>query len=116
MRPRQAPVDEVAEQTLRCLCRSVPAALPGIAFLSGGQSDERATAHLNAINRMAKARSLPWRLTFSFARALQQSAMAAWQGEPGNAEAARGILLHRAHLNSLASSGDYQQHMEQRPA
>jgi fructose-bisphosphate aldolase class I len=113
---RQAPVDEVAEQTLRCLSNTVPAAVPGVAFLSGGQSDERATAHLNAINRMAKDRSLPWHLTFSYARALQQAAMAAWKGDPDRVEAARRILLHRARLNSLAATADYAEAMEQEAA
>jgi fructose-bisphosphate aldolase class I len=113
---QQATVAEVAEQTLRCLRDSVPAALPGVAFLSGGQTDVQATAHLNAINRMAKGLSLPWRLTFSFARALQQPAMAAWRGDPSQVEAAQRLLVQRARLNSLASSGEYSEEMEREAA
>ena len=109
---QQASVAEVAEQTLRCLRETAPAALPGVAFLSGGQTEVQATAHLNAINRMAKGLSLPWRLTFSYARALQQPAMAAWQGEPSQVEPARRLLVQRARLNGLASSGEYSEEME----
>ncbi len=113
---RRAPVEQVAEQTLRCLRNTVPAAVPGIAFLSGGQSDEEATAHLNTMNLMAKNLQLPWRLTFSYARALQQVTLATWKGEAGNVEAARKVLLHRARLNALASSGSYDQAMEKQAA
>ena len=114
--PTQAPTDVVAEQTLLCLSNAVPAAVPGIAFLSGGQSDEDATAHLNAINIKAKENNLPWRLTFSYARALQHPALTTWKGDSSNVEQARKILLHRAKLNSLASSGEYQQKMESKAA
>jgi fructose-bisphosphate aldolase class I len=113
---RQASVDEVAEQTLSCVTSTVPAAVPGVAFLSGGQSDEHASAHLNAMNLKAKSLSLPWRLTFSYARALQEPAMAAWKGETGNVEAAQRTLLQRARLNSLATNGDYSQAMEKEAA
>jgi fructose-bisphosphate aldolase class I len=112
----QAPVEEVAAWTLRCLANTVPAAVPGIAFLSGGQSDELATEHLNAINVLARQSNVPWQLTFSYARALQQPALAAWRGEPANVETARGILLNRARLNALASGGDYEPEMEREVA
>lgn len=111
-----ASVAEVAAYTIRCLSNSVPAAVPGIAFLSGGQSEEQATAHLNAINRLARRESLPWRLTFSYARALQQSALAAWKGDSANVDIARRILLHRARLNALAVAGEYEQEMEREAA
>lgn len=100
--PRQAPVDEVADATLRCLRRTVPAAVPGIAFLSGGQSPELATAHLAAMN--ARGRQ-PWELTFSYGRALQDPAMAAWKGEAGRLDAGMQALYHRAGLNAAARSG-----------
>jgi fructose-bisphosphate aldolase class I len=112
----RAPVDEVADRTLECLSTTVPAAVPGIAFLSGGQSDEEATAHLNAINIKAKERHSPWKLTFSYARALQHPALETWKGEPANADEARKILLQRARLNSLASTGSYQEKMEAQAA
>lgn len=108
--PRRAPVDAVAEQTLRCLANAVPAAVPGIAFLSGGQGDVEATTHLDAINR--QGRSLPWRLTFSYARALQEAAMAAWKGDPAKVDAARRVLAHRARMNARASMGQYLPEME----
>jgi len=114
--PTPASAGEVAAYTIRCLTNAVPVAVPGIAFLSGGQSEEQATAHLNAINRLAKRMSLPWRLTFSYARALQQSAMAAWKGEAGNVEIARRILLRRARLNALAAAGEYEEEMEREAA
>jgi fructose-bisphosphate aldolase class I len=114
--PQKASVDEVAEQTIRCLQHTVPAAVPGIAFLSGGQSDEEATAHLNAMNIKAKHMRLPWRLTFSYARALQHPALETWQGKTTNMEAAQNVLLHRAKLNSLASGGEYRQQMEKQAA
>jgi fructose-bisphosphate aldolase, class I len=100
----QASVAEVAEQTLRCLKRGVPAAVPGLVFLSGGQSDVRATEHLNALNQLGRA---PWELSFSFGRALQAPALQAWQGKPGNAAAAQQALLHRARCNGAARSGQY---------
>jgi fructose-bisphosphate aldolase class I len=107
--PAQAPVEEVAERTVRCLRRTVPAAVPGIVFLSGGQSDELATAHLNAMNRLGPH---PWELSFSYGRALQAPALAAWAGRPENVEAAQRALLRRARLNSLARSGAYEPELE----
>jgi fructose-bisphosphate aldolase class I len=100
--PRQVGVEEVAEYTIRILKRSVPAAVPGIAFLSGGQSEEEATAHLDAMSRMA---GVPWRLTFSYGRALQASAQSAWRGIPENVPAAQCAFAHRARMNSLATLG-----------
>ena len=100
---RQAGIDEVAERTLRVLKRHVPAAVPGIAFLSGGQSEELATAHLNAMNK----NPLPWGLTFSYGRALQQSALQAWGGKTENVAKAQKTYLHRAKMNSLAGTGQY---------
>nr|MDP9005719.1 fructose-bisphosphate aldolase class I [Actinomycetota bacterium] len=101
---RQAGVEEVAEQTLRCLRRTVPPAVPGIAFLSGGQSAEVATDHLNAMNTMGPH---PWVLTFSYGRALQDPALAAWKGEASNREASQKALSERARANSEATSGSY---------
>jgi fructose-bisphosphate aldolase, class I len=109
--PRQAGVEEVAETTVRCLRRTVPAAVPGVMFLSGGQSPERATQHLNAINRVPGPR--PWALSFSFARALQGPAMEAWRGSPAAVEAAQHAFLHRARLVSAARDGRYTAAMEQ---
>jgi len=102
--PQQAGVEEVAEATLRCLRRSVPAAVPGILFLSGGQKDVAATERLNAICRVGGA---PWRLSFSFGRALQDAALKKWQGFPANVAAAQAALLHRAQCNGLAVQGKY---------
>ncbi len=102
--PEQASVDVVAEATLRCLRRTVPAAVPGIVFLSGGQSDEVATERLNAICCTGGA---PWKLTFSFGRALQSAAMKIWKGTPENVSAAQMALHHRAQSNSLAVRGQY---------
>jgi fructose-bisphosphate aldolase class I len=101
----QAGVDEVAERTLRCLRRTVPAAVPGIVFLSGGQNSEVATAHLNAMN--AKFAPHPWKLSFSYGRALQDKALKAWRGDPGNVEAAQQLLLLRTRLNGAAARGTY---------
>lgn len=108
--PQQASVEEVAERTLRVLKRCVPAAVPGIAFLSGGQSDEDATAHLNAINQLAAAQGAPWRLTFSYGRALQHAAQVAWAGK--NVEAGRVAHLHRARMNGLATQGKWSPALE----
>ncbi|MDZ7805272.1 class I fructose-bisphosphate aldolase [Thiohalophilus sp.] len=113
---RQAGIQEVAERTLECLQQTVPAAVPGIAFLSGGQSDEQATQHLNTMNRLAGTLSLPWQLTFSYARALQHQALSTWKGDTGQVDAARKALLHRARLNALASKGEYKDEMEQQEA
>jgi len=102
----QDALDEVAEATVTCLLRAVPAAVPGIAFLSGGQSAELASARLNAMNRRFKNR-LPWALTFSFSRAIQQPALEIWRGEPGRVQAAQRALQHRAACNRAARRGDY---------
>jgi fructose-bisphosphate aldolase class I len=103
--PQQAGVAEVAERTLRCLRRTVPAAVPGIVFLSGGQSSEDATAHLNAMN--AAFGPHPWRLSFSYGRALQDQALKAWRGQKEHVGAAQQLLLRRARLNSAATRGEY---------
>ncbi len=110
---RQAGVDEVAERTLRILKRTVPAAVPGIAFLSGGQSDELATAHLDAMNKLGGG---PWTLSFSYGRALQQPALKAWRGAAANAAAAQAFLLHRARMNGLAATGQYRADLEKKVA
>ena len=106
---RQAGVEEVAERTIRCLKRTVPAAVPGIAFLSGGQSAVSATEHLNAMNKMGP---LPWQVSFSYARALQDPALKAWKGEAANVATAQKIFYHRAKMNSAARSGNYTKQME----
>jgi len=111
--PRQANVDEVAERTVRVLKRTVPAAQPGIVFLSGGQTDEAATAHLNA---MAATKGLPWPLTFSYSRALQNPALKAWRGEAKNAVAAQRAFHHRAHMNGLAAQGKWKPELEKQAA
>ncbi|MDP6786083.1 MAG: fructose-bisphosphate aldolase class I [Rhodospirillales bacterium] len=102
---RQADVDEVAERTVRCLRRTVPAAVPGIVFLSGGQSEQVATAHLNAMN--AKFGGQPWALSFSYGRALQDGALKSWKGSADNTQAAQTSLATRAKLNSAAAKGAY---------
>ena len=102
--PIQADRNEVAEATIRTLRRTVPSAVPGIVFLSGGLSEVDATDFLNAMNRRGP---LPWELSFSFGRALQASALAAWGGDVENAEAAQRAFTHRARCNGLARSGDY---------
>jgi fructose-bisphosphate aldolase class I len=106
---QQATVEEVAEATVRCFRATVPSAVPGIVFLSGGQSDELATAHLNAMNQL---RAHPWQLSFSYGRALQAPALKAWKGESANVDAGRDAFLHRAKLNSAARSGSYTPDME----
>ncbi len=108
---RQASVQDVAQATVRCLKRTVPAALPGVVFLSGGQSDQLATAHLNAMN--AAGASLPWPLSFSYGRALQAPALKAWKGIEDNVAAAQQALSHRAKCNSAACYGRYKPEMEQ---
>ena len=112
--PRPASVQEVATATLRCLLRTVPAAVPGIVFLSGGQSDRLATAHLNAINRLPGPK--PWKLSFSYGRALQDSALEAWHGRDENLNTAQAALSHRARCNAAASLGRYTDGMETTPA
>jgi fructose-bisphosphate aldolase class I len=109
--PSQETVDEVADATVNCLLRAVPAAVPGIAFLSGGQSGELASAHLNSMNVRFKSHR-PWALAFSFARALQQPALEIWQGREENASAAQQALYHRAKCNQAARRGEYQAAME----
>ena len=109
---KQASVQEVAERTLRVLKRTVPAALPGVVFLSGGQTDENATAHLDAMNRMGP----PWPLTFSYSRALQAVALKAWRGQAGNVAAAQKAFHHRARMNSLAAKGQWNANLEKQAA
>jgi fructose-bisphosphate aldolase, class I len=109
----RAGVQEVAERTVRCFRRHVPAAVPGIVFLSGGQTDEDATAHLNAMNAMGPH---PWELSFSYGRALQAPALKAWSGEPGNVASGQAAYLHRAKMNGLARSGSYSPEMETKVA
>ncbi|MGH8474043.1 MAG: class I fructose-bisphosphate aldolase, partial [Gammaproteobacteria bacterium] len=111
--PVQSSVTEVAEETLRCLRNSVPAAVAGIVFLSGGQKAEPATAHLNAMNQMG---SLPWPLSFSYGRALQDPALKTWAGKASNIATAQKALHHRAKCNGLASLGQYKPEMEHRAA
>jgi fructose-bisphosphate aldolase class I len=110
---KQASVQEVAEKTIRLLKSCVPAAVPGIAFLSGGQSDEEATAHLNAMNAIG---NLPWRLTFSYGRALQAAPQKAWSGKSENVAAGQRAFTHRAHMNALASTGRWTTDLEKKAA
>ncbi len=102
--------DQVAEMTLKCLYKHVPAAVPGIVFLSGGQSDEDATSHLNAMNARGPH---PWELSFSYGRALQAPALKAWSGKPENMGAGQRAYAHRAKMNSAARTGEYSSKMEQ---
>ncbi|HSR68003.1 MAG TPA: class I fructose-bisphosphate aldolase [Acidobacteriota bacterium] len=111
----QAGVDAVAKATVECFLRTVPAALPGVVFLSGGQSDELATQHLNAMNRIYKGR-LPWKLSFSYGRALQAPALQAWNGKASNLEAGKRAFQHRARLNGAATLGQYSEDMEETAA
>jgi fructose-bisphosphate aldolase class I len=111
--PKRASVDEVAEKTVRLLKACVPAAVPGIAFLSGGQSDEEATAHLDAMNKMGP---LPWRLSFSYGRALQAAPQKAWSGKSENVAAAQRAFGHRAMMNGLASLGQWKADLERKAA
>ena len=110
---KRAAVAEVAEQTVRVLKATVPAAVPGIAFLSGGQSDEEATAHLDAINKLGP---LPWHVTFSYGRALQAAPQKAWSGKAENVAAAQRAFGHRAAMNSLAALGQWQADLERKAA
>jgi fructose-bisphosphate aldolase class I len=110
---KQVSVEEVAEKTIKLLKRCVPAAVPGIAFLSGGQSDEEATAHLNAMNRIG---GLPWPLTFSYGRALQAAPQKAWAGRPENVAAGQRAFTHRARMNALASRGEWANELEKKAA
>ena len=110
---KQASANAIAERTVACLKACVPAAVPGIAFLSGGQSDEEATANLDAMN---KGFDLPWPLTFSYGRALQAAPQKAWCGKPANVPAAQRAFAHRAHMNSLATCGDWNPSQEKQAA
>jgi fructose-bisphosphate aldolase, class I len=110
---RQASIEEAAAKTIRLLKASVPAAVPGIAFLSGGQSDQEATAHLDAMNRIG---GLPWPLTFSYGRALQAAPQQAWSGKPENVAAGQAAFTHRARMNSLASKGAWTADLENKKA
>jgi fructose-bisphosphate aldolase class I len=110
---KQAGVQEVTEKTIRLLKACVPAAVPGIAFLSGGQSDEEATAHLNAINASG---NLPWRVTFSYGRALQAAPQKAWSGKSENVASGQRAFTHRARMNALASTGKWASDLEKKAA
>ena len=107
--PRRAGVEEVARATIAALNATVPAAVPGIAYLSGGQSDEEATAHLDAMVRLG---GFPWKMTFSYGRALQHAAQQAWRGKPENVPAAQAAFTHRAQMNALASQGRWEGALE----
>jgi len=109
----QETADEVADATVSCFLRAVPAAVPAIAFLSGGQSPELASARLNAMNLRFKSR-LPWAVAFSFSRAIQQPALEIWKGQEANVRAAQQALYHRAHCNQAARRGEYNEAMENR--
>jgi fructose-bisphosphate aldolase class I len=111
--PKRASVEEAAEKTLRVLKECVPAAVPGIAFLSGGQSDEDATAHLDAMNKMGP---LPWRVSFSYGRALQAAPQKTWSGKSENVAAAQRAFSHRAMMNSLAALGQWKADLERKAA
>jgi fructose-bisphosphate aldolase class I len=110
---KRASVNEVAEKTVRLLKACVPAAVPGIAFLSGGQSDEEATAHLDAMNKIGH---LPWKLTFSYGRALQAAPQKAWSGKAENVAAGQRAFTHRARMNALASKGEWEGGLEKKVA
>ena len=110
---KQAGVAEVAEKTVKLLKACVPGAVPGIAFLSGGQSDEEATAHLDAMNKIG---GLPWNLTFSYGRALQAAPQKAWSGKAENVAAAQRAFTHRAQMNGLASIGQWKPDLEKKAA
>ncbi|MGA8140614.1 MAG: class I fructose-bisphosphate aldolase, partial [Desulfobaccales bacterium] len=109
--PKQAGVEEVADATVSCLLRAVPASVPGVAFLSGGQAPELASARLNAMNLRWQSK-MPWVLTFSYSRAIQQPALDTWKGEAINVVAAQKAMYHRAKCNSMARRGEYRQEME----
>jgi fructose-bisphosphate aldolase class I len=108
--PHQPGVQDVAEATVRCLRRTVPAAVPGIMFLSGGQRDELATGHLDAINRVPGRQ--PWALSFSYARALQGPALTTWRGDPARVGEAQRAICHRARCNAAARKGEYTPELE----
>jgi fructose-bisphosphate aldolase, class I len=110
---KRASVEEVAEKTVKLLKACVPGAVPGIAFLSGGQSDEEATAHLDAMNKIG---GLPWKLTFSYGRALQAAPQKAWSGKSENVPAAQRAFAHRAKMNGLATLGQWKADLEKKAA
>jgi fructose-bisphosphate aldolase class I len=110
---KKSSVEEVAEKTVKLLKACVPGAVPGIAFLSGGQSDEEATAHLDLMNKIGH---LPWKLTFSYGRALQHAPQKAWSGKSENVAAAQRVFAHRAAMNGLASKGQWKQDLEKKAA
>ena len=110
---KRASVDEVAEKTVKMLKECVPGAVPGIAFLSGGQSDEEATAHLDAMNKIG---NLPWKLTFSYGRALQHAPQTSWKGKSENVAAAQRAFSHRAKMNGLAALGQWKSDLEKKAA
>ena len=107
--PNRAGFDEVAEKTIRCLKNCVPGAVPGIAFLSGGQSNEEATVHLDTMNKMG---AHPWTVTFSYGRALQHDPQHIWAGKAENVAAAQNAFAHRAHMNGLAAQGAWKRDLE----
>ena len=107
--PEQAGIQRVAEITLNCLLENVPSNLPGITFLSGGQSDFDATAHLDAMNKIG---GNPWKLSFSYGRALQQAALKTWSGNQDNQQAAQEAFSHRAKMNMLAAKGEWSENFE----
>ena len=113
--PKQETVEDIADATVNCLLRTVPAAVPGIAFLSGGQSGILASARLNAMNLRFKSR-LPWALTFSFSRAIQYPALKIWNGQESNVLAAQKALYHRASCNRVARLGEYNADMDKKEA
>jgi fructose-bisphosphate aldolase, class I len=110
--PEQAPASRIAELTVECFLTHVPAAIPGIVFLSGGQSEVEATENLNAISQVGG----PWPLSFSYGRALQQSALATWNGETANVESAQAVFAHRARMNALAAAGEWSAEVEEQVA
>jgi fructose-bisphosphate aldolase class I len=110
--PEQAPTSRIAELTVECFLTHVPAAIPGIVFLSGGQSEIEATENLNAINKVGG----PWPLSFSYGRALQQSALSTWNGDPANLEAAQAVFVQRARMNALAAAGEWSAEVEEQVA
>ena len=107
--PTQATIAQVAERTIACLKATVPSAVPGIAYMSGGQSDEQATAHLDAMNRLG---GFPWKMTFSYGRALQAAPQKAWSGQTANVPSAQKAFAHRARMNGLASLGQWEGALE----
>jgi fructose-bisphosphate aldolase class I len=110
---KKASVEEVAEKTVKLLKACVPGAVPGIALLSGGQSDEEATAHLDAMNKIG---NLPWKLTFSYGRALQHAPQTTWKGRQENVAAAQRAFSHRARMNGLAALGQWKSDLEKKAA